>query len=92
MYKYKFHYLLRQLPYYDYRIAMVWIPKQLGIAQSTWTRWIYLKKDNPIELPEHHLAGIASFFDCEISDLKTNVKKWDLKRKFQEFKTELNEY
>lgn len=86
MYKYRFHYLLRQLSHEDYEIAMKWIPETLGISSATWKRWIYLKSDSHYEISEFHLSGLASFFQCEIKDLKNTVKAWNLWNHFQDFK------
>lgn len=84
MYKYRFHYLLRQLPYDDYLIAMKWLPEKLCISENTWKRWIYLKAECAVELPLFRLEQIASFFQCTVEELHTYPrKKYDLAKKFQ---------
>lgn len=83
MYKYKIHYLLSQLTYCDYTIAMKWLPKQMGISQATWRRYIYLPSDSTMELSYKHLSALSSFFECSIKDLHSNPKVWDLSKEFR---------
>lgn len=75
MYKYRFLKLLRALPYDEYRIAMQWLPEKLCISPDTFKRWIYLKDNQPTELPLERLEKIASFFECTVEELHTNPRK-----------------
>jgi|GEM_PF-5803480 len=81
-YKYRIHYLLRQLSFDDYQIAMKWLPERLGISLSTWKRYIYLPADSKLDLSFVHLQQLASFFECDIQALHTNPLQWNLLKEF----------
>lgn len=82
MYKYRIHYLLRQLSYDDYTIAMKWIPEKLNISQSTWRKWIYIKKNDPREISISQLQVLATFFECEVKDLINKKSSLNLREMF----------
>lgn len=75
MYKYRLHYLLRQLSYDDYRTAMHWLPQKLFISHSTWLRWIYLPMGSKQNISVEKLELLATFFECNIEDLLTKKQK-----------------
>lgn len=88
MYKYNFHYLLRQLSVEDYKISWVFLPQALNISKHTWKTWIYTKKEDSRNIPICALHKIATFFECSIDDLyNTENNQSDLKKSFEDFKT-----
>lgn len=92
MYKYRFHYLLRQLSYSDYQISWKFFPQALNISKSTWEKWIYIKIDDPREVNQEALKIIATFFECTVDQLiNEKTPKRSLKKEFQNFKNAIQE-
>lgn len=71
-YKYRLHYLLRQLSVVDYEIAMKWFPIRLNIHPKTWQRWIYLKESENPEIPSGAFYIIGLYFNIEPCEIFTN--------------------
>ncbi len=61
-YKFRLHYLLRQLKVDDYEVAMKLLPELLGISKSTFLKWIYLTEDSYYDLPFCTLIKLSTFF------------------------------
>jgi len=91
MYKYRLHYLLRQLSVEDYEIAMIFFPEALNISKSTWIKWIYIKKNEPREINQEALKVIATFFECTIDQLISQKTEKKLKTDFKKFKNYLKQ-
>lgn len=90
-YKYRFHYLLRQLTVNDYEIAMKWIPERIMISASTWRKWIYLKSDSHLQLSFCSLRLLASFFQCSIPELFSDPQDFeDIRAEFENYKKTYN--
>lgn len=68
-YKYRLHYLLRQLSFDDYQIAMKWFPEKIGISTETWKKWIYIPARDKREIPSTALIIMATFFGCEANEM-----------------------
>ncbi|MEO9257933.1 MAG: hypothetical protein ABI207_06100 [Crocinitomicaceae bacterium] len=82
-YKYRIHYLLRQLSLSDYQITWIFFPEALNIAKWTWKSWIYIKKDDKREIPQDSLLKIATFFECSIDELMNVKANRNLKEEFE---------
>lgn len=90
-YKYRLHYLLRQLTVNDYEIAMKWFPYRLNISSSTWRKWIYLKSDQHLRLSFETLEIIASFFDCPVPELFSDRQEQrNVRAEFETYKNNYN--
>lgn len=88
-YKYRLHYLLRQLSYEDYQVAMKFLPEFLGKDAKTLEAWIYRKSDDSAEIPADSLLKLSAFFQVPIETIheKTIVSCWDeVKEQFLKFK------
>ena len=71
-YKYRLHYLLRQLSVSDFEIARKWFPEVLKVHPDTFKAWIYIKAGAAQEIPGTALMRMAIFFDCKYSELFTD--------------------
>lgn len=74
-YKYKFHELLLRMPVKDYWEAMEVIPKALHITKKTWKAWIYIKLDQPKDIPACALLWLSNFFNVDPHFLKNELNK-----------------
>lgn len=91
-YKLTLHYRLQKLPHEDYRLAMDWLPNRIGIHRSTWERWIYLREDDPAEVPANAIIQMAIFFQCEPSEMFTNpVNKEEMDADWKTYKNQFND-
>jgi len=60
---------LKELSHNRYAIARKHLPKALGVSKSTFDKWIYLKYNQPNQIPLDKIAAIANFFDIRIESL-----------------------
>lgn len=86
MYKYRIHYLLRQLTVNDYEISWIFFPQALNISKSTWKQWIYIKNEDNREIPQEALKKIATFFEVPIDEMFSSFANCSLKEMFEKFK------
>jgi calcineurin-like phosphoesterase family protein len=68
-YKYKLHYLLRNLSVNDYEIAMKHLPKMCKITTHTFKRWIYTKNDEMLDIPGTAILKLSEFFEVDPTDM-----------------------
>ncbi len=90
-YKYRIHYLLRQLSVNDYEIAMASMPEFLNISKSTWKRLIYLRLEDHYEIDFCQQVRLANFFQIkpfELYSKEIQERYKDLIKKQDEFLTQ----
>ena len=87
MYKYNIHAKLQKLSLEDYQISWKFFPQKLNISESTWKKWIYIKKDDTREVPTTALAHIATFFECSVDDLINKQSISNLRLLFNKLKS-----
>ena len=86
-YKYRIHYLLRQLNVDDYNIAMKWFPERIGISKKTWHEWIYRKADVGTQIPSEAILIMALFFGVEPWELlEHSPSEEEIRISFQAFR------
>lgn len=93
-YKYRIHYLLRQLSIEDYEVAMNFLPDFLGISKSSFKRWIYRKELEGGEIPANQLLKLARFFEVEPEEIYQNTvipTSIEFKEKFKAFRSLKNQ-
>lgn len=71
-YKYDLHSRLQRMPHEEYELAMAFLPQFLRVHKQTFRNWIYIKQDNPWEIPANAIIKLAMFFECTPADLITN--------------------
>lgn len=67
--KYTIYQKLNQLPHDEYRIAKHKLPMALKVNKRTFLRWVYLYKDERLEIPADKLAIIAKFLGCSVDEM-----------------------
>lgn len=90
-YKYRIHELLQNLPLKQNRSAMNYLPVRLGVGESTFKSWIYIKSNESREIPSKALLMLSEFFgiapkqlyteeipSCNIDEIKQMNKKANL--------------
>jgi transcriptional regulator with XRE-family HTH domain len=70
-YKYKILHLMRKLPREKERIIYATLPGKLGVNQTTFRDWLYIKEDDKREISSIHLHHIAQVLNVEFLDLFT---------------------
>jgi len=88
-YKYTLLDRLRKLPVEEYEIALKWLPLQCNVAKSTFRSWIYIKNDNPKDIPATALLTLSRFFQCDAHELlSTPLEKKAVVIKWTEYKSQ----
>ncbi len=70
--KYNILKFLKKLPYDEYAIAKRKLPVACKVSKRTFERWLYVTKEERLEISADKLAVIARFFDCSIEELLNN--------------------
>jgi len=70
--KYKILELINKLPYNERQNAMKNWHKEIGVAPSTFNRWLYIKTDQGTMIPSDHLIIIAHLLKVSILNLYEN--------------------
>lgn len=69
MYKYNIIYLLRKMSAVEENEALDILPKLTGVSTGTFRNWVYIKHDNPREIPQSALIKIANYFEVPFIEL-----------------------
>jgi len=67
--KYNILKFLKKLPYNEYVIAKRKLPVACKVSKRTFERWLYVNKEERLEISADKLALIANFFGCSIEQL-----------------------
>lgn len=67
--KYNIHERLKQLPMNEYRLIRKQIPEKLGIARTTFNKYLYLDAKSNYDMPGAHLLAFAKYFNCKPEEL-----------------------
>ncbi|GGX23663.1 hypothetical protein [Aquimarina muelleri] len=72
--KRKYHILkfLKKLPYNEYTIAKRKLPVACKVSKRTFERWLYVNKEDRLEISADKLALIANYFNCTMEELLNN--------------------
>ncbi len=70
--KYNILKFLKKLPYNEYAIAKRKLPVACRVSKRTFERWLYVTKEERLEISADKLAVIARFFGCSIEELLNN--------------------
>ena len=70
--KYNILKYLKKLPYQEYTIAKRKLPVACKVSKRTFERWLYVTKEERLEISADKLAIVANFFDCAIEELLNN--------------------
>ncbi|WP_281991257.1 hypothetical protein [Aquimarina aggregata] len=70
--KYNVLQFLKRLPYNEYIIAKRKLPVACKVSKRTFERWLYVTKEERLEISADKLALIANYFNCTIEELLNN--------------------
>jgi hypothetical protein len=70
--KYNILKFLKKLPYNEYTIAKSKLPVACKVSKRTFERWLYVTKEERLEVSADKLALIANYFNCTIEELLNN--------------------
>ena len=74
--KYNILKFLKELPYKDYTVAKGKLPVACKVSARTFERWLYVTKEERLEISADKLALISNYLDCTIEQLlNTKVPK-----------------
>lgn len=68
-YKYNLYKLLQELSVKEYSIAMKFLPRFLGVGESTFKAWIYLKEDDTRKIPGRAIILLSKYFQVHPEEL-----------------------
>ena len=86
-YKYRIHYLLRQLSIEDYQIAMKFLPELCEISSKTFNEYIYRKADVSKNIPVDVILKLARFFEVTPEEmLEVSPSEEAVRSLFHKFK------
>jgi len=71
--KYNILKFLKKLSYNEYAIVKRKLPVACKVSKRTFERWLYVTKEERLEISADKLAIIANYFNCSIEEL-LNVK------------------
>lgn len=60
---------LKALPHDRYKLAKNKLPVALGVSKVTFNAWLYIRQDDPRQIPTNKLNAMAHFFNCTIDEL-----------------------
>lgn len=69
MYKYSIYDRLKKLTQSDYEFAIKQIPKLMGVAQSTFYKWMRTGINEKGEMSAKYLFDLANILECDVQDL-----------------------
>lgn len=88
VFKYRIHYLLRQLSVQDYEIALKFLPDLCCVSYPTFKAWIYIKQDEIREIPGTAILKMARFFEVDPEDMYEDKTSFEVNRyKFHELRS-----
>lgn len=70
--KYNILKFLKKLPYNEYTVAKGKLPVACKVSKRTFERWLYVTKEERLEISADKLAVIANYFNCTIEELLNN--------------------
>lgn len=70
-YKYRLLEFMRKLPHKHYHKVKRELPRKLGVAQETFTQWMYIKSNSGRMIYAEYLYALAQYFDVEVKDMFT---------------------